>query len=191
MVTEFPTTDHNPFIFTRNGKDMVRKPQSAVVHGSIPALLWKRIAAFFLDLLMLEFLVFSPFHGIFAWGADWQTIQAALAGQLEISAAMALGIFVMGLIAVLYFALCESFVGQTLGKLVFGLRVAGIHAAPGFWRCFVRSLFLLPLFPFALFWIIDPIYMFFSKGSQRFLERLSGTVTIESNPFAFKISTVA
>ncbi|HLC66695.1 MAG TPA: RDD family protein [Candidatus Nanoarchaeia archaeon] len=166
--------------------------QTAVVHGSIPALLWKRVAAFVVDILVLDFTVFAPFRRIFAKAfPDFAMLRMAMEGHITFSGSLAFAAVSMATLAMLYFTLCESIVGQTVGKMLFRLRVAGIASPPGFWRCFIRSLFLLPVFPFIAFWLIDPLYMFFTRSSQRLLERLSRTATVESSPFTFKISTVS
>ena len=147
---------------------MIRRVQTSTVQGSIPALLWKRAMPV----------------------SDFTALRAALEGQVHISGTLTFALLAMALLAMLYFAICESAVGQTVGKMLFGIRVAGVASPASFWRCLMRSLFLLPVFPFITFWLIDPLYMFFTQSSQRLLERWSRTVTIESNPFAFKISTV-
>ncbi len=50
---------------------------------------------------------------------------------------------------------------------------------PSYWQLFVRSMFLMPLFPFVLLWFIDPIVMLFTKENQRLSEILSRTKVIE------------
>ena len=51
---------------------------------------------------------------------------------------------------------------------------------PSYWQLFVRSMFLMPLFPFVLLWLIDPIVMLFTKENQRLSEILSRTKVVES-----------
>lgn len=173
---------------------MVRTPETAVVQGSIPALLWKRIAAFLVDILVLDLTIFAPFRSIFARAfplRDLSMLRMAFEGHVSVSGPLAFAVMGMAILAVLYFAFCESMLGQTIGKMLFRLRVAGVASPPGFWRCFIRSLFLVPVFPFIAFWLIDPLYMFFTRSSQRLLERLSSTATVESSPFTFRISTVS
>lgn len=172
---------------------MVRQVQTSVVQGSIPALLWKRIAAFLIDLLIIDLTLLAPFSGVISRAmpvSDFAALRTALEGQVHISGTLTFALFAMATLAMLYFALCESIIGQTVGKMLFGIRVAGVSSPVSFWRCVLRSLFLLPVFPFITFWLIDPLYMFFTRSSQRLLERWSRTITVESNPFAFKISTV-
>lgn len=173
----------------RTGKTMVRRVHTTVMQGSIPALLWKRIAAFAIDILVLDLTILSPFQGVLMDALPSNFSISAL-DQVHVSGTLTATLIAMGLLAALYFALCESMLGQTVGKMLFRLRVAGVASPPGFWRCLLRSVFLLPIFPFAMFWLIDPLYMFFTRSSQRLLERLSATATIESSPFTFKVSTV-
>ncbi len=50
---------------------------------------------------------------------------------------------------------------------------------PSYWQLFVRSMFLMPWFPFTLLWLIDPIVMLFTKENQRLSEILSRTKVVE------------
>lgn len=172
----------------------MKQPASQMVYGSVPALLWKRIAAFIIDLLILDLTVLSPFKNVLLRAmpvTDFTSFSAMLDSSAKLSGSLVFTLISMSIVAILYFALCESILGQTIGKMLFRLRVSGVTAPAGFWRCFIRSLFLLPIFPFVMFWFIDPLYMFFTRSSQRLLERWSNTATIESAPFAFKVSKVA
>ena len=170
---------------------IMKKPSTAIVQGSIPALLWKRIAAFIVDILVLELTVLTPFRNVIERAIPINHLSFSALNNIQVSGSLAVALLLMGLLSVLYFALCESILGQTVGKMLFHLRVAGIGNPPGFWQCFIRSMFLLPVFPFIMFWMVDPLYMFFTSSSQRLLERWSRTATVESAPFSFQISTVA
>jgi len=73
----------------------------------------------------------------------------------------------------------EKKLQQTPGKMVFNLYVKSQTKDLKYWQLFVRSMFLIPLFPFILLWLIDPIVMFFNKDSQRLSEILSKTKVVE------------
>ena len=55
---------------------MVRKPQTAIVQGSIPALLWKRIAAFVIDLFIIDLTILMPFSGMAL--ASWVALESVV-----------------------------------------------------------------------------------------------------------------
>ena len=50
---------------------------------------------------------------------------------------------------------------------------------PKLWQCFVRNLVFLPIFPFIIFWFIDPLYLVLTK--QRLSEQLTKTRTVNAN----------
>jgi hypothetical protein len=43
-------------------------------------------------------------------------------------------------------------------------------------RALLRNCFVLPFFPFYVFWFVEPLYLAFYK--ERFLERITGTKTV-------------
>ena len=57
----------------------------------------------------------------------------------------------IGLIVLLYFSLLEHFVGQTIGMRVVGIRTG----TKTFYQAVIRNLFVVPLFPFNVLWIIE------------------------------------
>lgn len=159
-------------------------PGKRVVEG--PASPWKRVAAFFFDMLIIDFVLFFPFSAVmermfFEAGAGINTSLAGLFRNLQPSPALIAASLSMALIAILYFALLEFRIQQTIGKMMFNLTVASsIPAQPlKFWQCLVRSLLLIPFFPFALLWVFDPLYSFFNASRQRLLEMMSRTRTVE------------
>ena len=85
----------------------------------------------------------------------------------------------MSLLAFLYFFIMESKMGQTIGKKIMNLHVAGETKDLKKWQVFVRSLLFIPIFPFDLLVIIDPLFMFFRSSNQRLSEILSKTRVVE------------
>ena len=73
----------------------------------------------------------------------------------------------------------EKKLNQSVGKMLFNLYVEGKTKDLKYWHLFVRSMFLIPLFPFILLWFIDPIVMLFTKENQRLSEILSRTKVVE------------
>ncbi|MFH1133547.1 MAG: RDD family protein [Nanoarchaeota archaeon] len=156
----------------------LRLPQQRKV--AVQAGLFKRLLAFLIDILVLDFMVFSPFKALVTGmvpgtgimeTAQFLTSNPAVTNRLILVSA------VIGLLSLAYFAALEFLVGQTVGKAVLGIFVACDRKRPSLWQAIVRNLFAIPLFPFILFWIIDPLFMLFS--GRRLLERLSRTKTME------------
>ncbi|MBI1970027.1 RDD family protein [Candidatus Woesearchaeota archaeon] len=147
-----------------------------------PALLWKRFLAFLIDVVILDFVVFAPFSGAIKEllpVGNFHAMQEFFAANASLTSKLTLLLFFLGIIALLYFSILEYRIQQTAGKILFKLHVVSQSNELKFWQCLVRSLFIIPVFPFVLLWIIDPITMLFTQNNQRLLERLSQTATVE------------
>jgi uncharacterized RDD family membrane protein YckC len=152
-----------------------------------PAMLWKRILCFILDLFILDFFVISPFSSVtekLTVGytdvlAAYRMLQSS-PGQVQ---ALSMMLSLIVLLALAYFVLLQYALGQTLGSMLMNLHVVSEQgkefSRPTFWQCFVRNIFIIPAIPFILLWIIDPVYLFFAKKNQRLTEWLSNTRVIE------------
>lgn len=87
--------------------------------------------------------------------------------------------FAISIISIAYFTILESNIGQSIGKKLLNLRVISLDKKPKTWKYMIRSLLLIPVFPFILLWFIDPIYIFFNIEGQRLTESISKTKVIE------------
>jgi uncharacterized RDD family membrane protein YckC len=147
---------------------------------AVQAGLFKRLIAFLLDIIVLDFIVFSPFKAMVMSLVPEKGIMATaqfLSNNPAITSRLIIISVILGMLSLAYFAALEFLVGQTVGKAVLGLFVASDKKRPSLWQAIVRNLFAIPLFPFFLFWIIDPLFLLFS--GRRLLERLSRTKTLE------------
>ena len=151
-----------------------------------PALIWKRIAAFFIDMAIINLIVLFPFrklfedrfpnnysfsemYGIFSSSADYTRFASSV-------------LFAVSLIIFLYFFMLERKMGQSIGKMLMKIYVTSDNNAPKSWQILVRNLefiSIIPLFSFTLLWLFDPLSMFFTKTNQRLTEILSKTKTVE------------
>ncbi len=149
---------------------------------TIPASLFRRFLAFLLDLLILDLVVAAPFRGVFAgiFGEQELTdLMAAMEADPSMSFLAQMILLLLGILLLLYFMILEFTVGQTLGKRIFRLRVENDKKQKQIWQYLVRSLFVIPVFPFILLWVIDPIHMFFSIEGRRWSEKLSRTRVVQ------------
>ena len=142
----------------------------------------KRALAFAIDILFVEFVVLFPFSSVFegivpdessAYEA-FKTLSSGSYGSL-----LRLVALFTTIPTIAYFAILEKKTGQTIGKRMLSLHVISQSKEMKYWQAFARSMFLIPIFPFVLLWIIDPIVMFFSKERQRLSEILSKTKVVE------------
>ena len=141
----------------------------------------KRIGAFIVDLLIINIIILFPFRGVFEsilpaakFSEAFDFLRSPESSMILESIMIAVGILTM-----LYFMLLEKKIAQTPGKMLFSLFVKSQGKDLKNWQLFVRSMFLIPLFPFVLLWLIDPIVMLFTKENQRLSEILSRTKVVE------------
>ena len=146
-----------------------------------PALIWKRMLAFFIDLLVINFIILFPFKRLFQ-----RIVPSSLSFEETFSLVndpglssmiVATSVFV-GILMVSYFMILEGKLGQSIGKILVNIYVASEIKEMRFWQLLVRSLFLMPVFPFILLWIMDPVFMFFTKDNKRLSEILSKTKVV-------------
>ncbi len=146
-----------------------------------PALIWKRIAAFFIDLLMLNIVVLLPFRKIlqsiipenYSFSEAYKLLSSTTSTGYITSVSIVMSIF-----AILYFYLLEKNMKQTIGKMLMKIYVVADDNARA-WQFLARNLVFIPVFPFILLLILDPLFMFFTKTNQRLSEILSKTRVVE------------
>jgi hypothetical protein len=143
----------------------------------------KRLIAFIIDLLIINIIILFPFKKVFN-GMVPQTESFSktfdfLSSNTGSSAAITVIVILIAFLTILYFMLLEKKLNQTPGKILFNLYVESHEKELKYWQLFVRSMFLIPVFPFVLLWIIDPLVMLFTKENQRLSEILSRTKTVE------------
>ncbi|MEK6946095.1 MAG: RDD family protein [Nanoarchaeota archaeon] len=146
-----------------------------------PALLWKRIAAFLIDLAIINLIILLPFRSLLAkiFPADYSFSEALkLLSSTDNAELITLVSSMMGVFIMLYFYLLEKKMHQSIGKRIMKIYVASDSKELKFWQVLVRNLVFLPLFPFFLLWILDPLFMLFTKTNQRLSEILSKTKVI-------------
>jgi len=142
----------------------------------------KRIIAFIVDFLILDFFVLGPFRKIFANiipSSDFKEAYDFLLNNTMETAALRISLVFMTILIILYFSILEYKTGQSVGKMILNIYVNGEKKELRYWQCVVRSMFFIPFFPFVLLWIIDPVYLFFNKNHQRLTEVISKTRVVE------------
>jgi len=143
----------------------------------------KRLIAFIIDLLIINLIILFPFKKIFnnmiPQTESFSKTLDFFGSNTEFSTAITVIVLLIAFLTILYFVLLEKKLNQTPGKILFNLYVESQDKELKYWQLFVRSMFLIPMFPFILLWIIDPIVMLFTKQNQRLSEILSRTKTVE------------
>ena len=159
-------------------------PKEKVFTG--PALLWKRIAAFLIDMAIIMFVVSFPFRKLLQNSVPQNYSFSQMYEYLSKSSGtsyLASVYFVMSILAFLYFYMCERKMSQTIGKKLMNVYVVSDNSETKRWQFLVRSLLFIPIFPFDLLFIADPLFMLFTKSNQRLSEILSRTRVVENYKF--------
>ena len=149
-----------------------------------PAAIWKRAAAFVTDLLIINLVVMLPFRPLlqkiipaelsYYEAYNFFTLHPGYSRIISIISA------VIAILTIFYFAILEYKLKQTIGKTLMNIYVVSDAKEARFWQYIARSMFILPLFPFFILWVVDPIFLFFTKKNQRLSEILSKTRVIEN-----------
>lgn len=159
----------------------LRLPKPRKMAGN--ASLIKRGIAFIIDLLILNLLIIYPFKkylsNLIPEFISFEESYNYILNNPEISYSIYSISIAIAILTIAYFSILELKLGQTIGKKILKLKVISTTKEQKVWQYIIRSLFLIPLFPFMLLWLLDPIYLFFNKQSQRFTESLSKTKVIQ------------
>ena len=148
-----------------------------------PALIWKRIAAFIIDIVILNLIVLFPFRSLFQniIPKDYSFSEAykLLSSSTNYTSFISSVSFMISILIILYFLMLERKMGQTIGKMLMKIYVVSDTNNLKAWQLLTRNLVFIPIFPFVLLWVVDPVFMFFTKTSQRLTEILSRTRVVE------------
>ncbi|MBU0980906.1 MAG: RDD family protein [Nanoarchaeota archaeon] len=156
---------------------MRRLPKPRTVEAR--ASLFKRVLAFAIDILILDLVVLGPLKklvsGIVSDGGITATTEF-LNSNPEIMNKMIILSAISGVLMLTYFTVLELMVGQTAGKALLNLYVKGKKRIT-LWQALLRNIFIIPMFPFVLLWVVEPIFLLFSR--RRLLEILTKTETVQ------------
>lgn len=166
------------------GRLNLNLPKEKVFVG--PAMVWKRIVAFLMDMLIINVIVLFPFRSLFedlvpknySFSEAYKFLSSA-----NYTSYLNLLSLVVSILIVLYFVMMEKKMGQTIGKMVFRIYVVSDSNNLKTWQLLARNLAFIPVFPFVLLWVLDPLFMFFTKTNQRLTEILSKTRVVEKYSF--------
>ncbi len=152
-----------------------------------PALIWKRIAAFIIDITIINLVVLFPFRSLFRdfMPKDYSFTEtyAMLSTSTDYTKFISSVSIAISILVILYFLFMERKMRQTIGKMIMGIYVASDADSLKAWQLIARNLVFIPIFPFVLLWIVDPLFMFFTKTNQRLTEILSRTKVVEKYTF--------
>ena len=146
-----------------------------------PALIWKRLIAFLIDVLLLDIIFSFVFRGAIGSmipedATFWEKMSIADTSNYEGLYSLFIAIF---LLSFLYFFTLEKRYGQTIGKKIFNIYVIAENEKLNYWQAFVRNMGFVPFLFLPIILFLDPFFMAFSKTGQTLSEMLSRTKSVE------------
>jgi len=137
---------------------------------------WKRTLAFIFDIMVINLIIVWPFQGIFNKYLSSTTFGSIISSGEQLPSSLYVIILIVFILAMLYFMFFEYYLGQSLGQLFFDIKITSKNNDITLWQSFLRNCFILPIFPFYILWVAEPLYLAFYK--ERLTERLTGTSTV-------------
>lgn len=148
-----------------------------------PASLWKRVFAYIIDSFVINLVIAMPFQkpleelskGIMEKNF-FEAYKILLQTDFQIMLPKLFFIFaIISILSVLYWALLEYKIGQSVGKILFNIYTKSQTERLTFGQCLLRNISKVS----TLLLILDTAYMILTRGNQRFFERISNTVVVE------------
>ena|SRR3989344_2673477 len=150
------------------------------------AMLWKRVAAFAIDFLVINIFIFAPFKKIFERIMEnrnsFSEVYEFIKANPDVGNSIVTAAFFAGFLGMIYFVILEKKMQQSIGKKIMNLTVISSEEEGkqiSLWQHIVRNLVFMPIFPIVLLWIVDPLFMVFNKTNQRLSEILSKTKVVQ------------
>lgn len=148
-----------------------------------PAALWKRAFAYVIDVFVINLVIIMPFQKVleelgkgFADRGFFETYKILTQTELQAILPKLLFIFtIISFLSVLYWAVLEYKIGQSVGKILFNIYVKSQTEKLTFWQCFLRNVTKVSTLPL----ILDASYMIFTRSYQRYFEKISKTFVVE------------
>lgn len=154
------------------------------------ASLWKRVAAFIIDLFII-YLAVSPLTVVLAKeiGIDnsigFSTIKNAFYDQEKFANASRIVIIIMATISLMslfYWTMLEYYFKQSIGKMLMRISVVSLTKELKLWQILVRNITKASsVTSLSILFLIDIIYMLFNANRQRLSEVISKTEVTNAN----------
>ncbi len=137
------------------------------------ATFWRRFFAYIFDSAFLSFLILAPLVHPFEDGFSGSSLSESFSALFDshyILLTLIIAFFVL-----LYWSVLECWLGQTLGKMIFGISVEGTKKKPlSYLQTLIRN---IPKISFVLLFF-DTLYMLLKKNNRRFFEVLSDSQVV-------------
>ena len=145
---------------------------------NVPAPLWKRACAYVIDALIVSVVILFPLNRLYPQEQAASLTEAMSMMQQGFTKTHILAALLVGILTILYWAVLEYKLNQTLGKMLMKIKVRSLNAQLTFKQCVVRNITKLSF----LLLLLDTLYTF-KSGSQRFFDTLAQTQVVEARTF--------
>ncbi len=152
------------------------KKVSVFKPAEFPAVLWKRAAAYIIDSVIIGLIIALPFQDLLKEYEDKPF--SFFFSNANVSMNLFLVTLVSVLILMAYWTIFEFKFQQSIGKMLFNIKVHSLKGSLTVRQAFLRNISKIS----TILLLLDVIYMFAKKGRQRYLEVISGTEVIEALP---------
>ncbi len=135
-----------------------------------PAPLWKRVAAYLIDTIIISAIILYPFNN-YLKNLDTGLI-SLLKSEMQITAGATFSIM---LLTLLYFIIMEMLIKQTIGKMIMKIYVTSTTRELTLAQVILRNITK----PFTIILAIDTLYIIIKRTPQRLFDVFSRTLVIE------------
>ena len=131
-----------------------------------PVRLWKRVLAYFIDVMIVNIIIVFPFNDFFSNLED---------DYFQFSKEILFVFILISVLTILYWSTMEYFLKQSVGKALLSIYVRSKDKELKFWQCIVRNIPKISM----LLLLIDSFQVIFKKDYQRYFEKISRTEVID------------
>lgn len=159
----------------------LKLPKQKTIEG--PASIIKRTLAFIIDILLINIVIMFPFRDFFS-SIPTENLSFAEAftylNSPEFQSTTILLSIFSSILSIMYFMILEGKYRQSVGKILMKLRIKSNTKELTFLQNLGRNMYLIPIFPFIILWIIDPMFILFTKERKRLSEIISKTEVVQN-----------
>lgn len=157
--------------------DFMKHLYKTIPKNALPAPWWKRLGSLLIDIFIMS-IILMPFQKFLPQNVNYNAIYSI---NDYLIASLVTIYFLVYVIIMQY--LCN----QTIGMILFNIKIKNNikndiknnkrkNNEISLIQIIIRNLFLIPVFPFIILWIIDPVYLLLTD--MRLSEKWSKTKTI-------------
>ncbi|MDP3917498.1 MAG: RDD family protein [Nanoarchaeota archaeon] len=142
--------------------------------------LWRRAFAYVIDLIFIMAVVFLPMKNLYggAYSGDFESIYGFFSQAGDFSFGFFMYSLIVAVLTILYWALLEYYIGQSVGKIAMGIRVVNLEKIKlKFMQCFTRNISKASTFVL----LLDVLYGVVKKDQRRYFEVISNTRVVNAN----------